>query len=68
VSVEREATRHCGTCGRPLGQPESGPDGRVAGAAPRDRGEPPAQVEIGRTTGPRRLFRRRSSILRFGRL
>ena len=30
--------------------------------------EEPTQVDIGREPGPRRLFRRRSRILRFGRL
>lgn len=30
--------------------------------------EEPAQVDIGREPGPRRLFRRRARILRFGRL
>jgi hypothetical protein len=51
-----------------MGVPESDRAGRAAETTSRDRGEPPGQVEIGRPAGPRRLFRRRSSILRFGRL
>lgn len=66
--IERDAPRPP----EPGEAPVEGAHGHVRRGRPSaidatDR-EEPAQVDIGREPGPRRLFRRRARILRFGRL